>query len=119
MALEAEEVILSGFSGTTSGSLGIVGIVNRHTSRSYTHQKIDMTTPMNDEAPALAAYWPWRMAIGEDVHHRWDTVLADLLGQRALAIFLELPSDFEREIIEDIDFLLDIALERQRQSEKY
>jgi hypothetical protein len=42
MALEAEEVILSGFSGTTSGSLGIVGIVNRHTSRSYTHRKIDM-----------------------------------------------------------------------------
>jgi hypothetical protein len=59
------------------------------------------------------------MAIVEDAYHRWEAVLTELLGQRGLAIFLELPSDFEREIIDDIDFLRDIALERQRQAEDY
>jgi hypothetical protein len=74
---------------------------------------------MNDEAPAHAAYWPWRMAIVEDAYHRWETVLTELLGQRGLALFLELPNDFEREIIENIDLLREIALERQRQAEDY
>jgi hypothetical protein len=73
---------------------------------------------MNDEAPALAAYWPWRMAVKDDTYRRWETVLTELFGQRALAIFLELPDDFKREIIEDIDFLRDIALERQRHAKE-
>jgi hypothetical protein len=73
---------------------------------------------MNDEAPAFAAYWPWRMAIAEDTYRRWETVVSELFGQQKLAIHLGLPSDFELEILKNINFLRDIAQERQRQAEE-
>jgi hypothetical protein len=64
---------------------------------------------MNFEAPAIAAYWPWHMAVKDDTYRRWQEVLTELFGQRALAIFLELPEEVEKQLLDNIDFLIEIT----------
>jgi hypothetical protein len=67
---------------------------------------------MNLEAPAIAAYWPWHMASQDDTYRRWGEVQSELFGQRALAIFLEVPEEVEKQLLDNIDFLIGIAVLR-------
>ena len=66
---------------------------------------------MNTEAPALAIEWPWSQALELGGYQRWEAVRNELTGQMALLCHLHLDAQTENEIIGNIDFLRDVALE--------
>jgi hypothetical protein len=49
------------------------------------------------------------MAVKDDTYRQWQEVLTELYGQRALAIFLELPEEVEKQLLDNIDFLIGIT----------